>query len=206
MKSQVKTESNLIRRFAIKYIYPILDKGDPLWDRPHVESALYHMKRIIKENPNYHLDGELLILSVYLHDIGYSKFYKNKKPLSEKEYFIAKKTHSEIGVNIAKELLNFMKISTTKRTKILHLIKVHDNIDFLKTKEEIILMEADTLAGLDINFAKPNFNFNSNKKYMKYVRKERFSKFITKYGKRTFKTLWKQRIDYYKKKYSGRML
>jgi len=32
-----------------------------------------------------------------------------------------------------------------KKDRILHLIKVHDDLDILRDKDEIILMEADTL-------------------------------------------------------------
>lgn len=183
--------------FAKKHIFPILLTGNPTWDKPHAQAAVFHINNILQENPKYNLDPLVMILAAYLHDIGYSKFYKKEGILSKDEYMEAKKSHMDTGVKLASMLLSRIEITADQRKQILHLVSCHDKIEELKTDAELILMEADTLAGLDVNFVTPSFTYDEDIKYMESTKTRRYPKFITSYAKNTYQKLYAQRRKYY---------
>ena len=63
--------------------------------------------------------------------------------------------------------------------------------------DELLVMEADTLGGLDMTYAAPSFDADSNERYMNGVRKMRIPYFITDYGKREVERLFRERMDFY---------
>lgn len=194
---QTSYSTSQLEVFAEEYIFPILMKGNPTWDKPHAQAVAYHINKIIEGNPDLGLDPVVMILAAYLHDIGYSRYYKEGLALTKDEYMNAKKTHMEIGVQMARGILNKIKLPEAQRSGILHLISVHDKIEQLATVEELCFMEADTLGGLDVNFSKPTFTQRENLEYMDSLRKRRYPKFITGYGKKEFQILAKARDKYY---------
>lgn len=190
----------MIEEFISQYVFPLLEAGDPNWDKPHALATVHHIRQIITLNPQYQLDPEVMLLTAYLHDIGYSKFYKKGQALSRDEYLEAKKLHMEVGRRLTEELLVHINITNSQKERILHLVEVHDRLELLHTKEELILMEADTLGGLDVNFVKPSFSAAENTKHMQQVVEKRLPLFITEYGKDQFHKLMKLREDYYAKR------
>jgi HD superfamily phosphodiesterase len=186
-----------IANFVENYVFTVLEKGDPRWDKPHAQAAAYHTKNILVQNPDYKLDPVVMTLAAYLHDIGYSKFYKQGKSLTRDVYMEAKKQHMDIGVQIAGNLLQQIKLTNKQKKQILHLIQMHDRLDLLTQKDELVLMEADTLGALDVNFIKPTFNTFENTIYLQSVTKNRLPKFITDYSKKQFNILSATRDKYY---------
>jgi hypothetical protein len=91
----------------------------------------------------------------------------------------------------------FSFLTDKQKKRCIHLVAVHDSLADLKDNDELVLMEADTLGGLDTSFVKPTFDFESNDKYMRGVKEKRVPKFITKFGKKAVKTLIQRRTDYY---------
>ncbi|MEK7096975.1 MAG: hypothetical protein AAB859_01525 [Patescibacteria group bacterium] len=74
---------------------------------------------------------------------------------------------------------------------------IHDQLDKLSCIDELILMEADTLGGLDTDFVKPSFTKEENQRYMKSVEKNRRPLFITDYAKNKYVELFEKRSLYY---------
>lgn len=91
----------------------------------------------------------------------------------------------------------FAFLSSQQKARIVYLVGIHDKLSVLKDIDELVFMEADTLGGLDINFVKPTFDQESNRKYMNGVLKKRLRLFIINYGKKEAKRLVKLREQYY---------
>lgn len=113
-------ESKIIQ-FVEKYIFPILETGDPLWDKPHARAAAFHMQKLWEANPRFKLDHTTMLLAAYMHDIGYAKFYRPGAALSREEYLLAKQQHMEVGQEMAAELLTHIELTPGQRAEIVHL-------------------------------------------------------------------------------------
>ena len=183
-----------------KTIFPELEKGRPNWDKPHTQAVVQHLKTIINNSPELNLDFDVLLIAAYAHDWGYAGLFKDGKQLSIADVNDAKSAHMTIGVKKLTKLLSnptFDFLSSERKQRATHLVKIHDKIDELTDSDELVLMEADTLGGLDIEKVKPSFDLDSNTKYMIGVKNHRFPKFITKCGKEQFEKLYQMRADYY---------
>lgn len=184
-------------------ILPELEAGRPGFDKPHTEAVVEHVKAIVDNAPELNLDRDVLIIAAYAHDWGYSGLFKYGKPLDLKDVGDAKKAHMAIGADKLKELLKdkvFDFLTKEQKQRAIHLVEIHDKLELLKDNDELILMEADTLGGLDVSKVTPSFDKESNERYMNGVRKIRFPLFITKYGKQKFEELYKAREDFYAKR------
>ncbi len=182
-------------------IFPELEKGRPNWDKPHTQAVVEHLKAIVNHSPELNLDFDVLLIAAYAHDWGYAGLFKDGKPLSIDDVNDAKSAHMTIGVKKLTELLKnliFDFLSSQRKQRAIHLVEIHDKIDQLTDPDELVLMEADTLGGLDIEKVKPSFDPDSNTKYMVGVKNHRFPKFITDYGKMQFEKLYQMRVNFYK--------
>ena len=184
-------------------ILPDLEAGRPNWDEPHTRAVVKHMKAIIENNPDLNLDQEILTIAAYAHDWGYSGLFKGGKPLNMNDVSNAKEAHMKHSGQKLRELLKdpiFNFLSEERKQRAVHLTQRHDKLNELKDVDELVLMEADTLGGLDIEEVKPTFDKESNDRYMKGVREKRLPLFITEYGKMEFERLYKARQKYYLEK------
>lgn len=182
-------------------IFPELELGRPNWDKPHTEVVVEYVKNIISNSTSLSVDRDVLIIAAYAHDWGYSGLYKSGEPLKLSDVTNAKEAHMEIGAQKIAKLLNnniFDFLSENQKQRVVHLVQYHDMLSALKDNDELILMEADTLGGLDVTKVKPSFDKESNEKYMIGVKTKRYPRFITEYGKRQFEKLYKLRENYYK--------
>ncbi len=181
-------------------ILPELEAGRPNWDKPHTETVVEYIKAIINHSPELNLDKDVLIIAAYAHDWGYAGLFKDGKPLNLDDVNNAKEAHMKIGADKLKTLLAnklFDFLSVAQKERIIHLVRIHDNLQSLEEPDELALMEADVLGGLDIEKVKPNFDRVSNDKYLRDVKSKRFPMFITDYGKQQFEKLYKSRQEYY---------
>ncbi|QQS39124.1 HD domain-containing protein [Candidatus Woesebacteria bacterium] len=182
-------------------IFPELEKGRPNWDKPHTETVVCYVKKIIEKSKELNLDEDVLIIAAYAHDWGYARLFEKGKRLSLEDINKAKKVHMIIGADNIKNLLTsdeFDFLSNKQKRRVEHLVRVHDNLDILQDTDELVLMEADTLAGLDVKSVKPSFDAVSNARYMRSVYTKRYPLFITDYALDLFAKLFKQRQDYYR--------
>lgn len=171
--------------YLIKTVFPLLDQGRPDWDKEHTKVVVSEIKNIINNNEDMDLDRDVLVISAYLHDIGYSAL-SQKKNLSHQDVRNMKKAHMIEGVRLSKEILPdpvFDFLNEDQKARIIHLVGIHDKLRILKDKDEIVLAEADTLGGLNIDYKHGTFDEESTKKYIAGVRKVRIPLFITDYAK-----------------------
>ncbi|MFA5021576.1 MAG: HD domain-containing protein [Patescibacteria group bacterium] len=200
----MKTKSHLVKLEAYlkKKILPDLKKGRPFWDKPRTVEVVAYVKRIIKHCPELKLDQDVLIIAAYAHDWGYSGLFKVKEVLNYEEVKDAKTQHMIIGAKKTRKLLKdkfFNFLTVKQKQRCIHLVAIHDKVAELKDVDEIVLMEADMLSGLDANSVKPTFDAKSNKKFINEVKTKRLPKFITGYSLKEAKKLIKVRMAYYRK-------
>lgn len=198
-----KSNKTNLEDYLKKKICPDLDKGRPNFDKPHTIEVVAYIKRIIKHTPNIKVDKNVLIIAAYAHDWGYSGLFKNNKVLNFEDVNNAKKQHMLLGVEKLSKLLNdkfFSFLTQEQKQRCIHLVAVHDKIDEIKDIDEIVLMEADMLSGLDVNSVKPTFDFESNQKFIHAIKTKRIPKFFNQYSKNEAKKLIKARINFYKEK------
>lgn len=194
-----------IESFLQKSIFPELERGRPNFDKPHTTGVVHHIKEIIKQNPERNLDEDVLIISAYAHDWGYSNLFNDGRPIDLDRVKEEKPLHAKLSAEKVTKLLDnpiFEYLSPERKARIAHLVAMHDRLDELKDTDELILMEADTLGGLDVTFITPTFDKDSNERIMNGFRKRRQPLLITDYAKTMFEKVFQSRVDFYTKDFN----
>ena len=161
-----------------------LERGKPGWDTPHTLASVYWMRQLIKGEGG---DERILVTAIYLHDIGYSP--KFKKDYTYEEVKADKHKHMVVGAREAEKILRKLHYSSEEIKEIVHLVGMHDKLDEVKTSNDILVMEADSLAQIDRKRVKPTFNREDYIEYIKDFEKERAPRFKTETGKKHLKLL-----------------
>lgn len=194
MPSQEEIEQKLR-----SFILPDLKRGRKDFDKNHTIAVVVKLKEILKHS-SFRVDKTVLLIAAYAHDWGYTQLFTQGVSNNLAEVVKHKAEHMKIG---AQKLENFLQdpffnfLSTAQKQRAIHLVAVHDRLDILQDTDELLLLEADTLASLDINLVKPTFDFASNEGYLRSVKQKRVPKFITDYGKKEVKRLFQLRKNYY---------
>lgn len=187
--------------FLASKILPDLKKGRPGFDAPHTVEVANWVKQILDHEPSIAVDRAVLLIAAYAHDWGYAGMFSHDRTLQFHEVVDAKKMHMDLGAQKVAQLLDdnfFDFLNDTQKQRCIHLVAVHDKLDALKDLDELILMEADTLSGLDMTTTKSQFDAASNDKYMVAVQTTRLPRFITAFGKRRAQELFQKRTGFYK--------
>lgn len=186
-------------------IFPELEKGRPDWDGPHTEAVVYYIKEIIK-HLGYKVDDDVLIISAYAHDWGYADLFKRGQYVGTEDIKRVKEVHAQISARKITALLqenpNFLFLSSEQKRNINRLVLIHDSLELLQAREELVFMEADTLGQLDVDKTPPTFNAEDNLRYLNRVKKNRISRFITHFSKEKAEELLIKREKYYTDKFS----
>ncbi|MFA5961685.1 MAG: HD domain-containing protein [Parcubacteria group bacterium] len=191
-----------LEKYLQEKILPDLEKSRGGFDRIHTLEVVEWLKQIISHNPELKLDETVLIIAAYAHDWGYSEIFKDGQVMDFEIIENAKKLHMELGAKKTEKLLQdaiFSFLTDEQKARIIHLVAVHDKKFEIKDVDEIILMEADVLSGLDINTKKQILDAKSNEKFMDSMLNIRIPKFITEFSKDQAKRLVKIRVNYFRK-------
>lgn len=189
-----------LEKYLQTKILPDLKKGRPGFDAPHTLEVIEWIKRILEHEPKLSVDRAVLLIAGYAHDWGYSGMFEHHNTLQIQEVIDAKHRHMQLGAQKTKNLLNnsfFSFLNANQKRRSIHLVAVHDALDMLKDPDELILMEADTLSGLDV-VGKSQFDPASNKRFMEAVKKTRIPLFITTFGKHAATQLFQKRLNWYR--------
>ena len=158
-----------LEAFLQDKILPDLERGRPEQDRPHTLAVVQKLKDILAHEPGLRLDRHVLVIAAYAHDWGYADLFSGGTPVQLDAMQQAKKLHMQLGAERLKALLDdsfFDFLSSAQKTRAVYLVSVHDNPDMWVETDVQVLMEADTLASLDVTLVKPTFDYVSNKKWM----------------------------------------
>jgi hypothetical protein len=194
---------NNLEEYLKEKILPDLEKSRGGFDRIHTQEVVSWLKQIIVHNPELILDETVLTIAAYTHDWGYSDIFKDGQVMNFEIIENAKKLHMELGAEKIEKLLQedfFAFLTDEQKARCIHLVAVHDRKFEIKEVDEIILMEADMLSGLDVNTKKPVLDVESNKKFMESMLTIRIPKFITEFGKNEARRLIRLREEYFRKK------
>ncbi|MFH0805001.1 MAG: HD domain-containing protein [Patescibacteria group bacterium] len=189
-----------LEAYLVEKIIPDLEKGRPGFDAPHTLEVVSWVKKILEHEPRIVADRQVMLIAAYAHDWGYAGMFAHGRTLQIDEVIDAKKRHMERGAQKLRKLLGdpfFSFLSDTQKQRSIHLVAVHDKLGALEDSDEIVLMEADTLSGLDVETKKSQFDAASNKKFITAVAATRIPRFITKFGRREVKRLLRVRARYY---------
>lgn len=183
-----------LETFLQSNIFPDLDKGRPDWDKKHTQAVIFHLKDILTHSPQFIVDSQVLLISAYAHDWGYSGIYKNGQRIQPKD------NHMLISAQKIDKLLQqliFNFLSSSQKRRIVDLVQFHDDLKHKTKEDEIILFESDTLGALDVSFVKPTFSPSKNAQWLSDLLSQRLPLFITPYGRSKFKRLFELRRNYY---------
>lgn len=187
-----KNLENKVKKVSLSY----LKKGRPDFDVPHTLCAVFWMKKILKKEK---ADEKVLLTAAYFHDVGYSCCSFNKKA-SYGQVIENKKAHMRQGSAIVKKELSKLKEYSKKDiARISKLVSKHDKLKEIKKREEILLMEADSLGMIDVSRIKPSFGPENWIKFYEDFKRLRIPLFKTKASKKFLKKLLKNADSYYKK-------
>lgn len=201
----MNSKSGNLEKYLKEKILPDLEKSRGGFDKIHTLETIEWLKKIIKHNQSLELDETVLLIAAYAHDWGYSEIFKDGELMNFNKVENAKPLHMELGAKKIETLLKddfFSFLTKKQKERCVHLVAVHDKKFEIRDTDELILMEADMLSGLQISPGKPIYNTDSNNKLMEAMLSTRIPKFITKFGKKQAKKLIKIREDYYKKRLS----
>lgn len=196
-------ELDKIEEFLKLKILPDLENSRGGFDKIHTLEVVDWLKKIIDHNPELNLDKTVLIIAAYAHDWGYSDIFKDGEAITFETIESAKKLHMEIGAKKIGELLKdkiFFTLTDEQKARCVHLVAVHDKKFEIEDTDELILMEADMLSGIDIDTEKPKRDAEFNKKFMESLFVTRLPKFITDFSKKEAKKLILRRKEYFRNK------
>jgi hypothetical protein len=189
-----------LENYLQEKILPDLEKSRGGFDKIHTLEVTSWLKQIISHNPELELDETVLLIAAYAHDWGYSDIFKDGQTMDFEMVENAKPLHMELGAKKIEKLLTddfFSFLTEQQKNRCIHLVAVHDKKFELKDTDELILMEADMLSGLQLSPGKPAYDAESNEKFMAAMLATRIPKFITDFSKKEAEKLIKIRADYY---------
>jgi hypothetical protein len=189
-----------IEKFLQEKIFPDLERGRPNWDVPHTKAVVIHVKNLVKSEPQLKLDPIVVVVAAYAHDWGYADIFKDGKQLDHETIQNEKTKHMGISAEKLEALFKdniFDDLTNNQKKRAIEIVAKHDQLESLHETDELVFMEADTLAGLDVEKVTPTFNAEANAKYMVFARNTRFPLFITETGKKEFERLYKLRTEYF---------
>jgi hypothetical protein len=184
---------NHLEKYLYSKIFPDLAEGRPS-DKPHTELVVAYVKMILKYNPD--IDPVPVIIAAYAHDWGYTHMFGTNTGLSLAEIGAKKDLHMQFGAEKLARLLSnsvFDQLTPNQKNRSVHLVKVHDNLKSIKDLDEIILMEADTLAGLEPDIMGKFRDPDSEARFLKKNRELRFPLFKNKYSLNEYERLYLKR-------------
>ena len=123
-----------------KTILPDLDKGRKDWDRPHTETVVYWVKRLLK---HIKLDPKVMITAAYAHDWGYVGMFPDRD--SYESVQAKKADHMRVGAEKIRFFLTqklTQAYSKKQIARVAHLVGVHDKLDQLHDDDEIAEFES----------------------------------------------------------------
>lgn len=186
--------------FLKEKILPDLRDGRPN-DEPHTLLVVKQLKKILKSAPELKLDWEVLIIAGYAHDWGYTNLLDKSVVVRLEHLGAIKDTHMIIGSEKLSELLQnsfFDELTKEQKLRAVYLVGIHDKLSELKDNDELALMEADSLGGMDPEVMGVFADNESEERYLTKSRNLRFSKFITEYSKQEYERLYQKRISWKK--------
>lgn len=182
---------DILSKAKEKFFQMITDyKSDPFYLKLHVPEAEKWAKHLLKKYPD--LDAEVVLLAVWLHDIGHY-------PVNSEE------DHAIISEKRAKTFLEEQNYSKNKMNKVLHCIRAHRCKDVMpNTFEAKIIAFVDSASHItdDLYFRMAKEDKEKKRAFRVYAKMERDFRDLSAFPeiqnelKELFET-WKKLIKIY---------
>ncbi|MFQ6093895.1 MAG: HD domain-containing protein [bacterium] len=92
----------------------------------HTLQVVANMRQLMKKSQ---VDQRVLLAAAYLHDIGYSAPYQNDYVGNIKDQDLKIPLHSELGADIAREILRGLGMEPTFIERVAELVSMHHRQD-----------------------------------------------------------------------------
>ncbi len=141
IRPEIKEKFNQIWDLALSY----QDKRD---DEGHAESVLQFVSKLTELEK---ADEDIAVPAAILHDIGWSKVPKEEamknfgNKIGNNTKIELQKKHEEIGVEMAREILEKINYDADMTNEILEIISAHDTREEFVSKNEGVMRDADKL-------------------------------------------------------------
>lgn len=128
-------------------VKPLLERGRP-GDWEHTLRAVEYAKYLLQHEKG---EEEIVILTLYLHDIGWSKVHLNDymhAPLAQKRWTESTSLHMKHGAVLSEEILEKLDYNPELSRRIVSIIAIHDEpekIFRMGDSSAILVVEADRL-------------------------------------------------------------
>ena len=176
-----------LRDLVEGYALEILSHGRPGWDVPHTLAVVNWANKLARAQG---LDAKVLTTSAYLHDIGYYGQFEGLMSADLGKVMDKKEKHMVVGAAMAASFLGSdeirKRLTTDQIERIVYLISVHDRVEELRSLDEIVLMEADSLGAIDIDFIEPTYRGWGAIDYLETRMVKRRSRFVTPYAMQAY--------------------
>ncbi|MFA5828472.1 MAG: HD domain-containing protein [Candidatus Shapirobacteria bacterium] len=197
MPGRIKSLRAGVENYALKF----LEQGRSGWDIKHTRAVAFYAEKIALSEG---LDAEVLYTAAWLHDVGYYGLFENSDSTQHSQIMDKKLLHMTNGAKLARAFFQMSEITplytTEQIEEIIHLVEVHDNLEVVgKSREETVLVEADTLGAIDLQRLSPTFKKEDGLKYIDGLKKKRIPKFKTDLGKQFLSKLLPAFIEYFEK-------
>lgn len=183
----------LVERFAEGF----LEQGRPGYDVPHThgvvawafELAMAFNRQVEAGEVKDAQKVDLLVnvTAAWLHDIGYFGQFEDVADYAA--VHDKKALHMVVGARMAGEFLREFAskyLNEFQIDEIAHIISIHDNLDEIVSMAETIMVEADTLGMMDVNYVEPTYTGEEALGFPEKPKtKRRFSMFKTDLAKRS---------------------
>ncbi len=179
-----------LKDLAESYALEILSHGRPGWDVPHTLAVVSWANKLAMTQG---LDVLVLTMAAYLHDIGYYGQFDGLQSAGLDQVMDKKEKHMVVGAAMATIFLNSAEISkyllSDQVKRIIHLVAVHDRVEHLNDLDELVLMEADSLGAIDVDFVEPTYKGEEALNYLTTRMVKRRRRFITPEAMRAYDNL-----------------
>ncbi len=177
---------NLVENYALE----ILSHGRPGWDVPHTLAVVRWANELARVQ---RLDVKVLTMAAYLHDIGYYGQFGGLASANLGQVMDKKEKHMVVGAIMASSFLDLPEVSrylsSDQAKRIIHLVSVHDRVEQLKDLDELVLMEADSLGAIDVDFVEPTYRGEEALDYLTTRMIKRRKRFVTPEAMRAYDDL-----------------
>jgi len=147
---------------------------------PHTLAAVYWMKWLLRQYSWMTRIGKVLILSIYLHDIGWAKIPEEDMAGQEKMHGHGRKSeHMKLGAEMVREYLTpylGILVTTEEIEEIVFYVAHHDNLEVVRdaTHQGIVfVVMADTLGQIDTERVIPTLKRAELEKFLKRLDERR---------------------------------
>lgn len=182
-------------------IFPDLEQGRKGFDLLHTQAVVHWTKEILTHIDSPEIDPVVMITAAYAHDWGYYKLFEGIAHRSIDVVHKMKPLHMERGAHMIAKLLKERlsdDFTLEQQLRVAHLVRVHDLVEQVKTEDEVLLMEADTLGMMDTDRMKPTFSKEDNDTFMeRELRRRRFLYFQHPYAEKMAEVLFQKRLAFY---------